>query len=73
MNAVNSKQTVWFEKQQQLFSGSLFVTLPIHLSSTDVGITPVLLQLGEILRSLWKHYKLKEERYMHFQMICLLG
>ena len=34
--------------------------------------TPVLLESGEIPRSLWKHYKLKIESYMHFQMICLM-
>ena len=66
---LNGKQKIWFEKQQQLFTSSLLVTLPIHLSSTDVLFTPVLLESGEILRSLWKHYKLKIESYMHFQMI----
>ena len=43
------------------------------LDSTDVSITPVLLETGEILRSLWKCYKLKLESYLHFQMICLLS
>ena len=34
--------------------------------------TPVLLESGEIPRSLWMPYKLKIESYMHFQMICLM-
>ena len=53
--------------------GSLLVTSPIHSSSTDVWITPVLLESREISRSLWKRYKLKIENYMHFQMFCMLG
>ena len=43
------------------------------MMTMDVWISPVLLESGEIPRSLWKRYKLKIESYMHFQMICLLG
>ena len=49
-----------------------FAIFVVCSSSTGVRITPVLLESREILRSLWKHYKLKIESYMHFQMFCLM-